>query len=95
MSGYEAMIEEVRFAEDSPLEEGGFELVVPLCLRIDDCHRGLSSVPSHGRPVSPEPIFELPALRNAGVHHSLPLGIPAGVLGGMEVGKLCVSGYPC
>jgi len=25
MSGYEAMIEEVRFAEDSPLEEGGFE----------------------------------------------------------------------
>ena len=29
MSGYEAMIEEVRFAEDSPLEEIGFELVVP------------------------------------------------------------------
>jgi hypothetical protein len=26
----EAMIEEIRFAEDSPLEEGGFELVVPL-----------------------------------------------------------------
>jgi hypothetical protein len=30
MSGYEAMIEEVRFAEDSPLEESGFELLVPL-----------------------------------------------------------------
>jgi hypothetical protein len=30
MSGYEAMIEEVSFAADSPLEEGGFELVVPL-----------------------------------------------------------------
>jgi hypothetical protein len=29
MSGFEAMIEEVRFAEDSPLEEGGFELMVP------------------------------------------------------------------
>jgi hypothetical protein len=29
MSGYEAMIEEVRFAEDSPLEEDGFELLVP------------------------------------------------------------------
>jgi hypothetical protein len=29
MSGYEAMIEEVRFAEDSPLEEAGFELSVP------------------------------------------------------------------
>jgi hypothetical protein len=26
---------------------------------------------------------------------SLPLGIPAGVLGEMEVGKLCVSSYPC
>jgi hypothetical protein len=25
------------------LEEGGFELVVPLCLGIDDCDRGLSS----------------------------------------------------
>jgi hypothetical protein len=25
MSGYEAMIEEVRFADDSPLEGGGFE----------------------------------------------------------------------
>jgi hypothetical protein len=24
-----------RFAADSPLEEGGFELVVPLCLGID------------------------------------------------------------
>jgi hypothetical protein len=30
MSGYEAMIEEVRFAEDSPLEGSGFELPVPL-----------------------------------------------------------------
>jgi hypothetical protein len=30
MSGYEAMIEEVRFAEDSPLEETGFEPSVPL-----------------------------------------------------------------
>jgi hypothetical protein len=29
MSGYEAMIEEVRFAEDSPLEQAGFELAVP------------------------------------------------------------------
>jgi hypothetical protein len=29
MSGYEAMIEEVRFAEDSPLEGDGFELLVP------------------------------------------------------------------
>jgi hypothetical protein len=29
MSGYEAMIEEVRFAEDSPLEQSGFELMVP------------------------------------------------------------------
>ena len=29
MSGYEAMIEEVRFAEDSPLEGDGFELWVP------------------------------------------------------------------
>ena len=29
MSGYEAMIEEVRFAEDSPLEGGGFEPSVP------------------------------------------------------------------
>jgi hypothetical protein len=29
MSGYEAMIEEVRFAEDSPLEEAGFEPSVP------------------------------------------------------------------
>jgi hypothetical protein len=29
MSGYESMIEEVRFAEDSPLEEAGFELSVP------------------------------------------------------------------
>jgi hypothetical protein len=29
MSGYEAMIEEVRFAEDSPLEETGFEPSVP------------------------------------------------------------------
>ena len=25
----------IRFARDSPLEEGGFELVVPLCLGID------------------------------------------------------------
>jgi hypothetical protein len=30
MSGYEAMIEEVRFAADSPLEQAGFELPVPL-----------------------------------------------------------------
>jgi hypothetical protein len=30
MSGYEAIIEEVRFAEDSPLEESGFEPLVPL-----------------------------------------------------------------
>src|SRR5271167_273628 len=30
MSGYEAVIEEVRFAEDSPLEGTGFELSVPL-----------------------------------------------------------------
>jgi hypothetical protein len=30
MSVFEAMIEEVRFAEDSPLEESGFELLVPL-----------------------------------------------------------------
>jgi hypothetical protein len=29
MSGYEAMIEEVRFAEDSPLEGDEFELSVP------------------------------------------------------------------
>ena len=29
MSGYEAMIEEVRFAEDSPLEGDGFEPSVP------------------------------------------------------------------
>jgi hypothetical protein len=29
MSGYEAMIEEVRFAADSPLEGDGFELPVP------------------------------------------------------------------
>jgi hypothetical protein len=29
MSGFEAMIEEVRFGEDSPLEESGFELAVP------------------------------------------------------------------
>jgi hypothetical protein len=29
MSGYEAMIEEVRFAEDSPLEGDGLELLVP------------------------------------------------------------------
>jgi hypothetical protein len=29
MSGYEAMIEEVRFAEDSPLEQRRFELSVP------------------------------------------------------------------
>jgi hypothetical protein len=29
MSGYEAMIEEVRFAEDSPLERTGFEPSVP------------------------------------------------------------------
>jgi hypothetical protein len=28
MSGYEAMME-VRFAEDSPLEQAGFELAVP------------------------------------------------------------------
>jgi hypothetical protein len=27
--GYEAMIEEFRFAEDSPVEESGFELLVP------------------------------------------------------------------
>jgi hypothetical protein len=37
MSGYEAMIEEVRFAEDSPLEGDGFEPSVPsdgeLCCR--------------------------------------------------------------
>jgi hypothetical protein len=33
MSGYEAMIEEVRFAEDSPLEESGFEPLVPLATR--------------------------------------------------------------
>jgi hypothetical protein len=26
---------EVTFAQDSPLEKGGFELVVPLCLGID------------------------------------------------------------
>jgi hypothetical protein len=30
MSGYAAMIEEVRFALDSTLEEDGFELLVPL-----------------------------------------------------------------
>jgi hypothetical protein len=30
MSGYEAMIEEVRFAEDSPLEGYGFEPSVPV-----------------------------------------------------------------
>jgi hypothetical protein len=29
MCGYEAMIEEVRFAEDSPLEGAGFEPSVP------------------------------------------------------------------
>jgi hypothetical protein len=29
MSGFEAMIEEVRFGEDSPLEGAGFELAVP------------------------------------------------------------------
>jgi hypothetical protein len=29
MSGYEAMIREVRFAEDSPLEGDGFEPSVP------------------------------------------------------------------
>jgi hypothetical protein len=29
MSGYEGMIEDVRFAEDSPLEQSGFELAVP------------------------------------------------------------------
>jgi hypothetical protein len=29
MSGFEAMIEEVRFGEDSPLEESGFEPLVP------------------------------------------------------------------
>src|ERR1700731_4444972 len=29
MSGYEAMIREVRFAEDSPLEGNGFEPSVP------------------------------------------------------------------
>jgi hypothetical protein len=30
MSGFEAMIEEVRFGEDSPLEQSGFEPLVPL-----------------------------------------------------------------
>ena len=30
MSGYEAIIEEVRFAGDSPVEQAGFELPVPL-----------------------------------------------------------------
>jgi hypothetical protein len=30
MSGFEAMIEEVRFGEDSPLEESRFEPLVPL-----------------------------------------------------------------
>jgi hypothetical protein len=29
MSGYAAMIEEVRFALDSTLEQAGFELAVP------------------------------------------------------------------
>jgi hypothetical protein len=29
MSGYEAIVEDVRFAEDSPLEQAGFELTVP------------------------------------------------------------------
>jgi hypothetical protein len=33
MSGFEAMIEEVRFGEDSPLEESGFEPLVPLLNR--------------------------------------------------------------
>src|SRR4051812_42564970 len=33
MSGFEAMIEEVRFGEDSPLERTGFELPVPVLQR--------------------------------------------------------------
>jgi hypothetical protein len=33
--GDHMMSDGVRFAMDSPLEEGGFELVVPLCLGID------------------------------------------------------------
>jgi hypothetical protein len=32
MSGFEAMIEEVRFGEDSPLEGNGFEMSVPRCI---------------------------------------------------------------
>ena len=34
MSGFEAMIEEVRFGEDSPLEESGFEPLVPLATEM-------------------------------------------------------------
>jgi hypothetical protein len=34
MPGCEAMIEEVKFAEDSPLEESGFEPLVPLATEM-------------------------------------------------------------
>jgi hypothetical protein len=45
MSGFEAMIEEVRFGEDSPLEEGGFEPLVPLNLRRRRFSEHLSGLP--------------------------------------------------
>jgi hypothetical protein len=43
MSGFEAMIEEVRFGEDSPLEEGGFEPSVPGSRGLD----AASKLPLH------------------------------------------------
>jgi hypothetical protein len=49
MSGYEAMME-VRFAEDSPLEESGFEPLVPLLNRHAEpapCRRPPASVDRH------------------------------------------------
>jgi hypothetical protein len=74
MSGYEAMIEEVRFAEDSPLEESGFELMVPP--RTERKWEGAGTHQHHlGRASElkvPLSLSLLISLRTRGIRSSIP-----------------------
>jgi hypothetical protein len=67
-----ALIEEVRFARDSPVEGDGFEPSVP---RQKDCEKAKESI-SHKRQVRKGRTGQSPQSMEVSIWNSLPKGAP-------------------